>query len=115
MKQKCNLHSHNPICPLCHSDIEHVGNEDYGENGNKYLSIALIVAQRLKSMSLWMRTKSNSPFGKEHKMPRLYPINTDKGMFHCPICNHYHKCSLSDIIPGLKRRCNREPAVIVEL
>lgn len=37
MKQKCNLHSHNPICPLCHSDIEHVGNEDYGENGNKYL------------------------------------------------------------------------------
>lgn len=45
----------------------------------------------------------------------LLPINTDGCVFHCPICNHYHKLALSDIIPGLKRRCNREPAVIVEL
>ncbi|MDY4498195.1 MAG: hypothetical protein SPE04_01285 [Prevotella sp.] len=45
----------------------------------------------------------------------IFPINTDGVVFHCPICNHYHKLALSDIIPGLKRRCNREPAVIVEL
>ena len=43
------------------------------------------------------------------------PINVDSDCFHCPVCTHYHKLALSDILPGLKRRCNREGAVIVEL
>lgn len=43
------------------------------------------------------------------------PINVDNDCFHCPVCTHYHKLALSDILPGLKRRCNREGAVIVEI
>nr|DAQ63228.1 MAG TPA: Dynactin p62 family [Caudoviricetes sp.] len=45
----------------------------------------------------------------------LMPINVDNDCFHCPVCTHYHKLALSDILPGLKRRCNREGAVIVEI
>lgn len=43
------------------------------------------------------------------------PINVDNDCFHCPVCTHYNKLALSDILPGLKRRCNREGAVIVEI
>lgn len=43
------------------------------------------------------------------------PINVDSDCFHCLVCTHYHKLALSDILPGLKRRCNREGAVIVEI
>lgn len=51
-----------------------------------------------------------------------YGDNGQKYLYHCPHCGAelevyepLDKLALSDILPGLKRRCNREGAVIVEL
>ena len=44
---------------------------------------------------------------------RKIPINTEMSTtFHCPIIAHYYKVGFSDILPGLKSRCNREGGVL---
>lgn len=56
---------HNPQCPQCCWDLDFMGNEEYGDNGQKYLYHCPHCGAELGFTNLWKKINLNIHFGND--------------------------------------------------